>query len=40
METWSEDFRLVALEDYEFESRQNKNNSGTISHVQLVNIPR
>ena len=39
METLSEEFKPIASENCEFESRQNRNTNWNFSHVQPINIP-
>ena len=39
METLSEEFKPLGLENYEFQNRQNKKMNWTFSHVQPINIP-
>ena len=38
VKTLSEDFKLAALEKYEFENRQFETNYWTLSHVKAINI--
>ena len=40
MGTLSEEFKLVALEDYEFGNQQNRNTNRSILHVAPINTPK
>ena len=39
IETWAEELKLIASNNYESEIRQNKNINWTFLHVQFINTP-